>query len=85
MAAEKGFRRGSHSSRASIRALVKECRPGAGTLVSQPQAAMASVTEVVPPGIEEAAADAEKPSRRMSTSDMDCSNRLWNPIQSREM
>jgi len=55
---------------------VKECRPGAGAQVSQPQAAMVSVTEVVPPGIEEAAAAAEQQSRRTSTSDIDCSNRL---------
>jgi hypothetical protein len=61
-------------SNTSIRALVKECRPGPGVQVSKPQAAIVSIT---PCPLSGAAPAAAQQSSRNSTSHAHSSNTLW--------
>jgi hypothetical protein len=62
------------SSNTSIRALVKECRPGPGAQVSNPQAAIVSITPCPLSGVAPAAAQQLS---RNSTSHAHSSKTLW--------
>ena len=76
IAAESGGRL-EQSRSSSIRPLVKECSQTPGAVVSNPQAAITSVTPLPSSALAVAAA---QQSSKIKTSDVACSSIFWIPI-----